>query len=64
MRDGSLIDSSFGPSRLAERPDIHGGDDFSTYLLSLHPHNGHASSCSIYAGRPWRRYELPTTSTF
>jgi hypothetical protein len=64
MREGSLIDSSFGPFGLAERPDIHGGDDFGTYLLSPRPHEGHAGSCSIYAGRPWCRHMLPTTSMF
>ena len=45
---------------------MHGedSDDFGTYLLSPHPHNGHAGSCSVYAGRPWRRHMLPTTSMF
>ena len=41
MREGSLIDSSFGPIRLAERAHIHEEDDFDTYLLSPHPHNAH-----------------------
>ena len=40
MREGSLIDSSFGPIRLAERAHIH-EDDFDTYLLSPHHHNAH-----------------------
>ena len=64
MREESLIDSSFGPIRLAERSHIHGGDDFDTYLLVPHPHNGHASSCSIDASRLWRRHTLPTTLMF
>jgi hypothetical protein len=49
---------------VAERPDIHVGDDFGAYLLSQYPHKGHVDSCSIYAGRPWRRHMLPTTSMF
>ena len=43
MREGSLIDSSFGPIRLAERPRIH-EDKVDTYLLLPHPHSAHASS--------------------
>ena len=62
MSEGSRIESSFGPIKLAERPDMHEGVDLGTNLLLPHPHNDHAGSCSIYAGRPWRRYMLPTTS--
>jgi hypothetical protein len=64
MSEASRIESSFGPIRLAERPDIHEGDGLGTNLLSPHPHNDHAGSCSIYAGRPWRRDMPPTTSMF
>ena len=44
MREGSRIDSSFGPIEPAERPHKHGGDDFDIYLLLPHPHNAHVSS--------------------
>ena len=44
MREGSRIDSSFGPIEPAERPHKHGGDDFDIYLFLPHPHNAHVNS--------------------
>ena len=64
MSEESRIESSFGPIKLDERPDIHKQNELSTNPLSPHPHNGHAGSCSTYAGHPWSRHMLPTTSMF
>jgi hypothetical protein len=49
---------------LAERAEIHERDGLGTNLLAPHPHNDHAGSCNIYAGRPWRRHMPPRISMF